>query len=260
MTNDALARARAFVGAARLPEPPPANFNVAKAASFDFDAAKEQATVAGSSIISFVTGVTPEQRKDILNALLLAQLVAKKKVAEPQSLEQLLAWYEEYFDVLSHVGFVIQSKGLARYQEKSQDFEAHEAILDVATVLLAGAPAALALVKTTLEALKKMSADSPWITVFNRESRTAQTIRFQVSLVDQDENAQLLVTLMAFGVQAESRLTQVLFFKFRKNEVTLHHNSGAVTINADVLSSVRAQIAAKLVPFTAAYIEGLPDL
>ena len=110
-----------------------------------FDAAKQQAAVVGSDVISFVKEITPELRKDIVNSTLLAQLVANKKVQDPQDLEGVLAWYKEYFNVLSQVGFVVQESGFAEYQEKSASFEAHEAILDVVKVVLAGAPAALAI-------------------------------------------------------------------------------------------------------------------
>jgi len=260
MAEEPITRAREFVASVTLPAPPPGRFGVAKALGLGFDTAKDQAAVVGSDVISFVKGVTPEQRGDIVNASLLAQLVAKKKVAEPKTLTDVAAWYDQYFDALSRIGFVIQDKGFAKYKEMSEDFEAHEAILEVATALLAGSPAALALVKTSLEALRKMSADSPWIMLFNRESQSAKTARFQVSLVDQDENARFLVSLMAFGLEAEAKLTQVLFFKFRSNEVRLEHHSGKVTINAQLLAGVREQIAGKLVAYTSEYIKQLPDL
>jgi hypothetical protein len=257
------AAAREYVKAVALPEPPrrfEVSRGVAQAPASVFDAAKDQATVVGSDVISFVKGVTPEQRNDIVNASLLAQLVASKKVAGPTALPDVVRWYEEYFDVLSHIGFVIQDKGFANYEEKSQDFEAHKAILELAAVLLAGAPGALAVLKATLGALEKMAGDSPWITLYNRESRSGNTARFQVSLVDQDENALFLVSLIAFGLEAKSKVTQVLFFKFKKNEVKLQHRSGKVTINAQVLASVREQIAQKLIPFTIDYVASLPDL
>jgi hypothetical protein len=251
--------AREFVKAVALPEPPPVRFDIAKAAPTPFDIAKDQASVVGSDVIAFAKGVTPETRSDIVNAVLLAQLVAKKSMAEPQSLEDVGAWYESYFDTLSRIGFVIQDKGFAEYQAKSDSFEAHEAIIEVASALLVGSPGALALVKTTLGALQKMSADSPWITLFHRESQSANTARFQVSLVESDATG-VLLTLIAFGLQAQSRITQVLFFKFHKNDVTLRHNSGQVTINAPLLAGIRSQVAAKIVAYTNEFIERLPDL
>lgn len=260
MSIDAITEARQFVESVELPNPPLLHKGIERSLDFNFDSAKNQAAVVGSDVISFVKGVIIEQRSDIVNASLLAQLVAKKKVAEPRTLDEVNAWYVDYFDVLSRIGFVIQDKGFAQYKEKSQDFEAHEAILDVAAALLVGAPGALALVKITLQALQKMSADSPWITLFNRESQSANTARFQVSLVDQEDNAQFLVSLIAFGLEARTTLTQVLFFKFHSNEVKLHHHSGKVTINSQLLASVRDQIAGKLAVYTQDYIKGLPEL
>jgi hypothetical protein len=260
MNSDWITRARQFVASAHLPKPRATPFDAPKAPEFSFEAAKDQATVVGSDVISFVKGVTPEQRSDIVNASLLAQLVAKQKIAEPKTLNDVEAWYLEYFDVLSHIGFAIQDKGFAEYKVTSQDFEAHKAILEVAAALLAGAPAALSLVTTTLQALQKMSENSPWIALLNRESQSANTARFQVSLVNQDENAQLLVSLIAFGLEATSTVTQVLFFKFRSSTVKLRHHSGKVTIDAPLLASVRVQMAEKLFGYTSDYIRGLPDL
>jgi len=262
MSQNSFQKALEFVASVELPQPvkPSATFAKAVSEPFDYDAAKQQAVVVGADVIAFVKGITPEQRNDIVNASLLAQLVAKKKVAEPQSLTAVKAWYDEYFDVLSRIGFVIQDKGFAEYKESSDSFEAHEAILEVAATLLAGTPGALALVKTTLESLQKMSADSPWIMLFNRESQSANTARFQVALVNEDEQGRLLVALVAFGLEARASLTQVLFFKFHTNEVTLQHHSGKVTINAQLLAAVRQQIADKLVAYTSDYIKGLPEL
>jgi hypothetical protein len=254
-----VAKASRYVESVVLPEPPPLRFDVPKAATL-LTAAKEQAAVVGSDVVSFVVGIAPEHRRDIVNAALLAQLVAKKKVQEPATLKEVEAWYREYFDVLSNLGFVMQEKGFAEYAETSKDFAAHEAILEVAAALLGPSPAALALVKTTLEALKKASGNASWITLFNRESQSAQTARFQFSLVEGHKDEQLLMTLMAFGLEAEAKLTQVLFFRFRANTVKLRHSSGKVTVSTEVLAGVREKVAAKLVPFVNDYIEQLPEL
>jgi hypothetical protein len=181
-------------------------------------------------------------------------------VAEPSNIEEVTKWYEAYFDVLAHLGFSIQDWGFSEYSQSSQDFEAHEAVLDIAGVLLAGAPSVLAVLESTLGVLRETAENNSWISLFNRETNSANTARFQIALVNEDENGQLLVSLMAFGMHAESKLTQVLFFKFHSNEVTFNHYSGQVTIATDVLDGVRSKVAGKLIAFTSSYIEGLPDL
>jgi hypothetical protein len=251
-------QARSYVQQLAIPDAPPA-LRGEKSAPLDlaFDSAKDQATVVGSDIVAFIKGITAEQRADLVNATMLAQLAAKKKVSDPQDLAGVLEWYSHYFDVLSNIGFVIQEKGFAEYEEKAETFEAHEAILDVAKVALAGAPGALAVVIKTLESLKKMSDDSPWITLFHRESRSAKTARFQVTLAETDETGGLLVRLMAFGVEAEATITQVLFFRFKKNHAKLRHHAGKVTINPTVLAGVRDEVAAKIAAHTKSFVAGL---
>jgi hypothetical protein len=258
MSTPDVARARSFVQQAEVPAvhpellsdtPPPGEQS-------PFDAARQQAAVVGSDVMSFVNGITPEQRKDIVNASLLAQLVSNKKVPDPEDLSGVLAWYKQYFDVLQQIGFTVQSKGFARYVEKADSFEAHEAILDVVKTALAGAPAALPLVIKTLESLKKMSENTPWITLFHRESRSANTARFQVSLADTEPNGAFL-NLFAFGLSAKATVTQVLFFRFKKNESELQHNSSKLSINDTVLAGVRSDIEHKIAKFTKDFVAGL---
>jgi hypothetical protein len=212
--------------------------------------------IAGSDIISFVRGVTSERRRDIVNSSLLAQLAAKKRVPDATDIYR---WYDTYFDVLAHIGWIIQDRGFSTYSQVSENFEAHEAILQVATSLLGPAAPTLAVVKATLDALKSMSSGSSWITLFNRESQSANTARFQVTLAEAEDNGQFLVSLMAFGLEAKSTLTQVLFFKFHANDAMLRHYSGKVTINSTVLASVRNAIAEKVAAFSKDYVAALPD-
>jgi len=260
MAKPTAATARDFVGKLELPAPPPPRPAAARAlAPFNFEAAKDQAIVVGSDIVSFVKTVTPQQRRDIVNALLLAQLVAKKAVPEPGTLDQIRAWYERYFDVLSNIGFAIQEKDLRKYNQKGDGFEVHEAILEVAAVLLGPGSTALAVLTATLKALQKAGGNQPWITLFNKESQFANAARFQVSTVDGDANG-ALVFLSSFALEATANLTQVLFFKFRSNDVTIEHSSGKVSIDAQVLAAVREEIAAKLIKHTSEYVAGLPDL
>lgn len=258
MTSISIEGARNYVARAQLP-PARRTRDAAAATAVDlsFDTAKAQAAVVGSAVVSFVNGVTAARRLAIVNSALLAQLVATKKVADSS---QVYDWYKAYFEVLTNIGWVVQDTGFAEYHEQSDNFEAHKAILAVASALMGAAPTALALVKTTLDALHSMDENTPWITIFNRESQQARMARFQISLAEQEPGGQFFVTLMAFGLEARSRITQVLFFKARASEATLRHYSGRVTINTAVLDGIREQIQAKLSGLASEYVKTLPDL
>lgn len=254
MNNISVAQALQFVAGVELPPPPCLLKSREDVQPLQFVMEKTQALVVGSDVISFVRGVTAERRQDLVNASLLAQLVATKRVPEPTDVN---TWYKAYFEVLKNIGFIVQDEHFATYSEQSADFEAHEAILKVAATLLAGAPGALEVVVTALEALK---TDGPWLTLFTRESQSAKTAKFQVTLAQEGEGDQFLVSLMAFTLEAKSALTQVLFFKVRSNEATLKQWSSKVTINSTVLSSVREEISRRLEKHAAAYVEALPEL
>lgn len=220
----------------------------------DFDELKNQAAVVGSEVVSFVKGVSAERRQDIVNCALLAQLAANHRV---QDKTRIFEWYDAYFEVLTNLGWVLQDKGFSSYEEKADGLQAHEAILKVAGVLLGAAPTALAIVTSTIEAMKEMDKGNPWITIFDRESKSAKTARFQIALAEEGSSGQFMVTLMAFGLEAESTLTQVLFFKIRSDKVSFKHCSGKVTINEMVLAGVREKIQAKLIGRTGGYIDSL---
>lgn len=149
----------------------------------DFDELKNQATVAKAEVVSFVKGLSVERRQDIVNCALLAQLAADKNVSDKND---IFKWYDSYFDVLTNLGWVIQDKGFCSYEEKADGMKMHEAILKVAAVVLGAAPAALAIVTSTIEAMKSMDNDNPWITIFDRESQSAETAKFQITLVEED--------------------------------------------------------------------------
>jgi hypothetical protein len=153
----------------------------------------------------------------------------------------------------------VQDRGFAEYTEAGSDFEAHKAIAAVATTLLGSAPTALAAVTSTLEALQSVDQSTPWIALFNRQSQQARAARFQVGVAEQGEGGQFFVNLLAFGLEARSQVTQVLFFRARKQEVTFRHYSGRVTVNTAVLDGIGDAIKQKLVDHAREFVRQLPD-
>src|ERR1700682_436711 len=240
----------AFVDELELPKPPPRTRGVLSTATRNaFDEKNNQAMVVGSDIVSFVAGITPELREAIVNCSLLAQLAANRRVP---TREDIRSWYEVYFDTLTHLGWATQERGFSEHRESGNDFEAHQAILAIAAVILGPAATALAVVQTTLNAMKSMS-DGPWMTIFNRESQTAKAARFQVTVAEPRTKGGAMISLMAFELEAKRALTQVLFFKFRSTDVTLRHASGRVTVDTSMLEAVGPAIAKKVSAFTRNY-------
>jgi hypothetical protein len=248
-------QAKATVAAAPLPSPPARPRIDEPAVPFVFETDREQAVVVGSDVVSFVKGIPEGQRQDVVNAMLLAQLVANRKVGEVRELSQVHAWHDEYVDVLENLGFVVRKQGFADHFEGASDLEILDAIREVATSELRATPEAVALLLKTMESLTSMSVDSPIVTLFQRESQSASAARFQMTLVEHDDAGKLRVQILGFGLKSAKTVTQVLFFRSQKNQASLRYVAADATIDAGLLAALREPIAAKLADHTG-YIKG----
>jgi hypothetical protein len=251
-----LDEARAFVARLDLPEAPGLGV---EGSPIVFEDVKKQAVLVGSDIVSFDNGIEAEFREAVSDAALVAQLGAQTKLggdADP------IKWFDTYFDTLSRLGFVIQARDTAEYQLEADGVEVHEAILKVVTAFIGNVPGAVALVALALESLKSMKKDSPLITLFDRESQKAKIGRFQLTLVRTDPSGGLLAEVMAFALEAESKTTQILFFKLKKNRNRLRRSLGSASLNRAALKGLRPilrkKVQAHLAKFVAEIDLGLP--
>jgi hypothetical protein len=222
-----------------------------------FDQAKAQAQVVGAGVFSFEVGIDAAVREAISDSALLAQLVANKKAAVDTA---PLEWFRAYADVLQNLGWVLQEGGWSDYSAQGTAAEVHEKIVEVMAVALGPAPAALALIKVTAGALKAMAPDSPWLTLFNRESKKARLARFQIGLVNTGANDDVFVSLLACLIEARSDLTQVLFFKFRDASASFKADLQKLSINRRALTDLGPAIRTKIRAYQADYLSSIKDL
>ena len=222
-----------------------------------FDKAKTQAQVVGSGIFSFASGVSADVREAISDSALLAQLVANKK----HSFEQNpLEWFKAYFDVLQNVGWTFQEGSWNDYTAQGVAVEVNEKVIEVMKVALGPSAAALAIITSTMNALRAMKPDSPWITLFTRESQKAKMARFQIGLVEKEENADVFVSLLACLIEAKNSITQLLVFKFKAENAKFEAHSARVSINRPALADLGPTIRTKIRAYQNDYLSSIVDL
>src|SRR6185312_15457052 len=124
---------------------------------------KDQASVVGSTVVGFIKGVTKIHRTDLVNSAMLAQLAATRSVADPNDLE---AWYQRYFEVLTNIGWVIQDRQFNTFQQDGHELDVHQAVLKIASGIMG--PKAVDLVKDTLEQLKHGPGQRLWARIFSQ--------------------------------------------------------------------------------------------
>ena len=199
-----------------------------------------QTLVVGSSLVIAAEKVPKQVREDIVNCTLFAQLAATGEVGNAA---KVIDWYGAYFRALTAIGWAQSDTQFESYKFGGKNAEAHKAIIQVLTVLMGPGAAALVVVKTALEALQSMNENSPWITLFDRQSKSGKSARFQVATAQVDASGLLQVALVAFNLKAKSDLTQVLFFKYASSSTSLQYAAGKATIFEAALADQRAAIA-----------------
>ena len=214
-----------------------------------------QSLVVGSSLVAAAEKVPVQTREDIINCTLFAQLAASGSVPDPSRVVQ---WYDAYFRTLTALGWAQSGTQFEDYAFQGKGAEAHKAIIRVLSVLLGPAAAAVVVVTTALEALQSMNEDSPWITLFNRESKTGKSARFQVATAEVDPGGLLQTALVGFHLEATSTLTQVLFFKFSASATSLNYAAGKATIYEAALNDQRGAIADRLAAYRTSYVREIP--
>jgi len=247
-------QARGFITNLALPPPPRAGGMLsAEELAPVFEAGQKQAVVVASDAVAFTPDVTVQQREDLTHVLLLAQLGADKEV---QGRDDVKAWYRSYQNTLLHLGFAVQDLETSKYIYSGEAVTVHEGILEVAAVLLGGAPTALALITTTLNALK--TKDSPWLTLFERQSKTGRAAKFSFALARPAQGGGFEVDMAAFSLVATTQLTQVLLFKLNTTDAKLHYSHCTAATSQAVLDATRDMVKQKIADYVAEYIQALP--
>jgi len=240
-----------YVAALDLPEPAPQYESNEGPVQFD-DAT--QAVVIGAQIAQFSPALAAPVRSAVADSLLIAQLAANKAADHTQD---VMAWFRKYNEVLQNLGWIVGDLVFREEQVRDTDAGVHTAIVPVVTAMLGPGAAALSLVLPVLNGLQEMNAGSKWITVFNRASQHARGAKFQLSQVDADDQGDPVISTLCFGFLAEHTLTQVLFFKFADDRVSMKSGHGRLSMNRERLEAARGVIAQRVSPFIVDFVKDL---
>ena len=260
MSFKSLTEVTSFIEQAKLPrtdfpgrtraEIPPQQLTLAT------QAGRYKAAVCGGEILSFSSEVPSERRTTILNCALLAQLVAKDRVPDASNLDE---WYEAYFDSLTNLGWAIAQRSWSSSTVLSEEFSAHKAVLTLVAAFLGEASSAYLLVRETLDALRSLDPKDSWLKLFDRETRSLKSAKFQIGVVSGDAT-NLNIASMSFKLESSTTVTGVLFFKVKDAVVNFSEIRNNTAINAGILDQIGPLLHKKLVAQVTDYILGLPQL
>jgi len=220
-----------------------------------FDVDKDQALVVGSNVVSFTNGVEADFRQAISDSALFAQLATLGKVgvnADP------MAFTDYYLGTLLKLGWMVQKRDTGEFTYKGDSFDVHEAVIGLITTFLAPISGAAAAVIAVLKGLHNMNASAPFITLFNKQSVHGTIGHFQMTYVHMDPDHGLSAEVMAFALDADNKLTQVLFFRLTKKRTHLRRSLATLSIDTAAITALHPNIAARIKDYRTSFIADAP--
>jgi hypothetical protein len=242
---------RDYIRSVELPVPPTPKRDRGKEATFGSD---QQAVVVASQMAEFTPKVPQTTRPVLSHGLLLGQLAADKAAGETPD---IFRWYDAYSLVMRRIGWLLQDIDFKDEQLAESDLEAHKAIIPVITTILGPAAAAASIIISVLEGLDKMNKGSDWLTLYERKSLSAQGGKFQMSYIDADPGGDVTMKTAFFGIDAQQKITQVLFFRFSNKTARLKGASSEMTLSAELLDDIASPLREKVAPFIVENIKNI---
>jgi len=200
----------------------------------------EQSFLNARSLVSFVSEVNGQRRKDVLNSVLIAQLAANK--AHPND-DQVLEWYKTFIEILNKLGWVIEQAEFSEWKAKGSLFEVENAIIDVLTAAFGGT--FVSVIKKTLSAIKDLADSNGKITAFEKNTHSVQKGAFQIGIA-KEENETVAMQIGTFLLTSDNQIKKILFFKSTKESTKLNYCSRKGTLNEEMYAKGRDAVVAKL--------------
>ena len=208
-----------------------------------------EAAVVGGSVISCVKDVTPQQRADVLDSTLIAQLGASGKY---DRFGETKEWYQEYVEILGHVGWVVSQLTFNEVQATGDNFKmdvaALQAIRNIAMT------SGLGVLESSLRVLGALEPEDNALTLFDSKATLTNSGNFQLGSAEVGDDGALTVSLGAFHFEVENRRQRFLFFEWNSQEVDFWAAVQVMTLNERFYRDVRDDVAKRLRAYKDDYI------
>lgn len=237
MTPEFIHRVREYVASLELADVPAPE--VARSPS-EMTEGGEQSFVDQGSLVSFIAGLGKQQKSDVLNSTLLAQLAANKKFNRE---EKPTEWYGVYREVLENVGWVIQQWAWDKTETQGVGFDMDKVVLKLLGPLAFGNQ--LGIMIGAMQAMKALPDEDGRVTVWESNSHAERSGNFQIGLAADSGG----IAVMAIGCHYFSTsqvVKKVLWWRFTSDATTHYSSSQQINLDVDIYSQVRDAVSNKL--------------
>ena len=254
------------------------------AALNDVQRQQRSANVVAASVVGFADGIFGQQKEDLLNSTLLAQLAANRK---HDRVKDTIKWYELYRSVLEKLGWSLEKQRLsggplaharpitdrgdlagpplvpgrlsqfrfARVMVDRPRFTADTTVLNLLRKRVN--EDAFGATQAALEALRGLDDRDRRVVIFESSSHNAGRGNFQIVAVSVGPDEVLQMTIAAVFFVTTERVSRVLSFNFAGSSTQMFQARDTLTLNPAVYDAVRDQVMQQLGDQAAAYIDEL---
>ena len=209
----------------------------------------ESALVTGNSVLSFVGGLTPQQKQDVQDCVLFAQLATDKAFPDKKRRQER---FDFYSDVLTLCGWGATNNSIKEVTGLKQKFTMDQVALEIISSVIGVNKVLLDIVAVVFKALQK---NPKALALFENEAGGSESGDFQILPCIGTVDGEVVMIKSAFHITSPKRITKVLFWELSSNSVRLYAGANNTTLNQKVYAGVRQSISDKLAYTTKKRIE-----
>ena len=207
------------------------------------------AYVDAGSLVSFTAGVKPEQKSDVMNSTLLAQLAANKKYNREINTRE---WYTEYREVLENIGWVVQEFSFVEMDTKGSSFSVQDVVVKVLGAIASGNQLAVAVALVD----HRHGGTDGRVVLFEKETHSLHQGCFQIAAAT-SSNGVVVMKMGAFYFSTQEDVKNVLWWRFKSNNTRFYTGSQVINLDNDVYSRVRDLVINKLGDRAEAFVRNI---
>lgn len=216
--------------------------------------ARPSAALINGQVTAFTAGLSGQDKQDVEYTILAAQMNSDVKVSDNQSLEGMKAWFKNYSEVMSNLGWVM-SFDWEHYQARSQGLTMDQVILEVLAAVASQNGAAIA--KAAIDAMKQLPKEDGRIKLFSNATTSDKAGKFMLSVATK-ENDTISLAFGAFAMDFSTRNTTVLWFNWKNNDVNIYKDQKIATFNQNYYANgARKALEAKLHNHASRFVDDL---
>lgn len=241
-----------FIEALPVPRTPFMTGEERAVSGADIDALPDD-IVNGSTLLAFEADVSKDLRTSVALCLLAAQ-----KIADTDSVVNSSSiWVQRHEMVLCGLNWFSSSGGTVFSEKLDTNVSVHDAIVPFLVAALGPAAGAASLIISAVNQLDKMDDSTPWITLFDRQSRRFDVLEYRFATANHARGTVVLRIGATRFIASRERI-QIVFFKFNDVNVNLCVAIQILTANTNILKTMNCLLKEKIKDHITEFIQAPP--